>query len=905
MTHDSGKLTPGARIGAYLIDELIGAGGMGEVYRAHDTKLHRDVALKILPSAFASDQVRLARFEREAQILASLNHSNIAQIYGIEDSGDVRALVMELVPGETLAETLAGTGRSGRDDVASDPYARGGQQHPPTRNAGLPMARVLPIAHQIAGALQAAHDSGVIHRDLKPANIKVRDDGMVKVLDFGLAKALDPSPLDSPALLPEHAGAVTITSPETMTAHGAILGTVAYMAPEQARGKAVDKRADIWAFGVVLYEMSTGRRPFGGDEITDILTAVVRDQPDFGAVPPKLRRLVQRCLEKDPRRRLRDIGDAWELVDDVVGTGSSQPRTRERLWIAATAIFALTTIGALAWAWTVLQPKPSGKVELAIEAPGATVGSPSLSADGQFLAFPSGMYRPRLFIRTLDSRLVRALQGTEGARDGFWSPTDRSLGFVQEGKLKTIELPSGASRVLADSVADAGAWSTAGVILFTGRDGRLYRIADSGGEVAPVTELDKQREEAIHAFPVFLPDGRRFIYLAQSRSAAKSALYLASLDSPSRTHLVDALSSAAYSAGYLFYQRDGALFAQRLDNNGGRPLGTPTPMAERVYYNVSSGMGAFSVSRNGTLAYLPQGVSGLERSDVRLTWFDRSGNTLGTIGEPGTYGQIVLSRDDKRLATSRHGDTWTLELQTGIITRQTFDGPGDADHAWSPDGHTLARATANRILFLTPGSGQESSATRQLPPASYLDDWSPDGRFIVFHSDLARAAYVLPLTSAKKDQIQIDLTTRTGLAPDELHVSPDNHWVAYESDEAGGVDVYATSFPTSGALTRVSTRGGTNPRWRADGKELFFASEEGMMAVDVIPGGTLEFGAPRLLFRTPRGALLRGGVDDYAVTHDGRRFLMAIAPTTTAPSLIVVTNWTAALGTTSSSSSVR
>jgi predicted Ser/Thr protein kinase len=636
------SLDRGTKFGPYEIVEPIGAGGMGEVYRARDSRLKRDVALKVLPAAFTHDPERLARFTREAEILASLNHPNIAAIYGVEEG----ALVMELVEGETLAEVI--------------------------RRGPAPLDTALEYAGQIAAALDAAHEKGVVHRDLKPANVKVTPEGRVKVLDFGLASVVQGPASANTA---DSANSPTLTMRATQA--GVVLGTAAYMAPEQARGRPVDRRADIWAFGVILCEMLTGRPAFTGEDITEILASVVKDKPDLSSLPPKVRPLVERCLEKDPKKRLRDIGDAMSLIESTPGAAAaSRPASSRLAWALAAVVAA--AFAAISLVHFREKPPAAELVRFQIPLPGPVTifGLASVSPDGRRIAFSAlgRDGRSVLWVRTLDSLESRPLAATEGVQAPlFWSPDSRYIAFYVPGKLKKIEVSGGPPQTVCDApeMWRGGAWSRDGVIIFGagGLGQGLLRVSEAGGIASPLTKLDPSRREAAHGEPSFLPDGRHFVYLRGS-ILESSGIYVGSLDAKpeqqSTKRLLAIRGSAVYAPaadragvnsgmGHLLFVREGSLMAQAFDSRRQELAGDAVPIAE----NLSEiGLPRFSASTTGVLAYQTGGF-GL---NTRLSWFDRTGKILGTIGEPGPYNTVALSPDGTRVAFSRvsamYGSSW-------------------------------------------------------------------------------------------------------------------------------------------------------------------------------------------------------------------------------------------------------
>jgi len=869
-------LTAGSHCGPYEISAKIGAGGMGEVYRARDTKLDRDVALKILPEAFASDPERLARFEREAKILAALNHPHIAHIHGLEESDGVKALVMELVEGPTLADRIA--------------------------QGAIPLDDALPIARQIAEALEAAHEQGIIHRDLKPANIKVRSDGTVKVLDFGLAKALDP-----PAASRDVAQSPTITSP-AMTQAGMILGTAAYMSPEQVKGRTADMRADIWAFGVVLFEMLAGRRPFEGVEIADTLASILKSEPAWQGLPrdtpAAIQRLLRRCLQKDRHQRLQHIGDARVEIDDAqrapsaddVGGPVRSPRRERLLW--ASAVVSTAIIAAVGW-WAGNTPEaPEMRVE--INTPGS-VGSSSfaISPDATRIAFTAEGPRGRqLWIRSLDVTAPRPLQGTEGGEYPFWSPDSRSIGFFANNKLKRLEIDGGDPQSLANVVTPAGGtWNRDGTILYVpSENGGIFRVQATGGDPSAVTP-HRSPELAIRV-PHFLPDGRHFLfYVAQGGEPA--GVYIGELGSDAMRRILSADGPALFGSDQLWFVRESTLFAQRFNPSTQALSGPVIPVAN----NVSGGLFAapFSTSVAGAVAYR----EGAAQSSRQLVWFDRSGNALGTAGEPGgLLSNPSLSRDGRYVVVQRtlqaNIDLWVLDLQRNVFNKLT-DNPGvDSMPVWSPDGERVvfsgAANGATGLLTIMRIDGTAASKTLSLSPSEVkiACDWSADGQFILYKqiepasgtSDL----WVWPMsgegTPFKVVHTQSD--ERDG------QFSPDAKWVAYQSDHSGRPEIYLQAFPGPGPKVHVSINGGTQVRWRSNGKEIFYIGpDQRLMVVGMdLAAGAAGIGTPQPLFPTRLAAIRSISRQQYVVALDGQRFLInAAADASDPPSITLILNW--------------
>ena len=891
---------------------------MGEVYRARDTALNRDVALKVLPDLFAGDAERLARFTREAQTLAALNHPNIAHIHGLEASGSVRALVMELVEGEDLSQRIA--------------------------RGPVPVEEALPIARCIAEALEAAHEQGIIHRDLKPANIKLRADGVAKVLDFGLAKALDPTAGSGDAAVANLANSPTITSP-AMTMRGMILGTAAYMAPEQAKGKPVDKRADIWAFGCVLYEMLTGRRAFAGDDVSTTLAAVLLKDPEWRALPastpPRLRELLSRCLKKDPKARLRDIGEARVRIDDLLSGAPEDiaapviapaPAWRRLLpWFAVGALglaaMLMATVAALRPAG---EAPPAPPVQFTIAPPentsfggppgGGTGNAPHLavSPDGQHVVFVARAQSTfQLWLRPIATLAARAIPGSEGGAFPFWSPDSRFIGFFADGKLKKVAIAGGPPVTLCDAASGrGGSWSRDNIIVFspsgigTGHSG-LLRVSSGGGAPTAASTIDQSTGETHHRWPHFLPDGRHFLYTASTGTCcppSKPAMVrIGSLDPNEATiTLFEAESSATYASGHLVFARDETLMAQPFDPATRQPRGEAFPLAQNVATEGSRYVAA-SVSENGTLVYALGGAQGA----LQLTWFDRAGRALGTVGDAAPYLNISLSPDERRVAVSMatgsppNFDIWIIDLARNVPLRLTFDPQPEASPVWSPDGSQVAYESARseqtsiRHRLVNGAAGDEPLLEDSPLPGSRLQnttpsDWSGDGRFLAYTqrtSSTTSDVWVLPLFGDRKAFPLL----QTGFVEVSGAFSPDGRWIAYTTNEAGQPNVYVQPFPGAGGKYQVSKDGGGHPVWRADGKELFYLGPDAtLMAVPIDTTGQFDIGPAQALFLT--GAPRFNTSRVYAVTKDGKRFLVNARPQPASGTpLTVVLNWTAAI----------
>ncbi len=851
MPDDEGPaMAAGVELGPYRILGPLDAGGMGEVYRALDTRLHREVAVKVLPAALSGDPQRVARLEREARLLAALNHPHIATIHGLEVAGGLHAIVMELIDGPTLADRLAG--------------------------GPLPLDVTLAIARQIAAALEAAHEKGIIHRDLKPGNIKITAAGTVKVLDFGLAKALAPDPRD--ARMPAAGGPAT--------GEGVVTGTPAYMSPEQARGERVDSRTDVWAFGCVVYEMLTARKAFGRDTLAETLAAVLEREPDWerlpSNVPAGIRRMLRRCLEREARRRLHHIADARLEIEDAANdperrasdqvTASS--RRRERVLGISTAALALALAGVLG-AWFLRPPSETPEPRV-VEITTPRTSDPwsfAVSPDGRRLAFVADHEgQPALWVRALDAPGARALPGTEGARRPFWSPDSRSIGFFAASELKRIEARGGSVQTVTYLVAGTtGAWGPDGTILFSSTAApSLRRVNAAGGPVEAVTT--PAAESTGHRHPQFLPGGRQFLFFVGGPDAVRG-VHLGSLDSSEVRRLVASDTQGAYVApGWLLFVRQGTLLAQPFDLARRTLGGEPITVADSIAFEPITGTGAFSTSDAGVMAYRDG-----RPSVTRLSWFDRSGNPRGTVGSPEQAGlsNLRLSPDGRRVAAERtlknETDLWLLDSARQMPFTRGSDGSIARLPVWSPDG--------SRIAFESVRSGSVALSAKpstrdgdeeilfESPETKIPCDWSPDGKFLV---------YYVPDPKTGTDLWVLPLDTRVPFvfletAANELwgQFSPNGHWVAYQSNETGRYEIYVRPFPARGVAVPISTAGGVYPRWSRDGKELYFiAPDAKMMAVAIRANETtVEAGLPAALFQTRR---LGGGLNVIGRSHQYR-----------------------------------
>ncbi len=923
------RLLPGARLGPYEIVSAIGAGGMGEVFRARDTKLNRDVAIKVLPAAFADDPERLARFTREAQTLASLNHPNIATIYGIEEiassasSADLLAMTKGASPGDPIAMTKGGdegagvamatgaaahsAGATGASRALVMELVEGEDLSVHIARGPIPIAEALPIARQIAEALEAAHEQGIVHRDLKPANIKVRSDGTVKVLDFGLAKAMDGGSATNSAM------SQSPTMSRHMTEMGMIIGTAAYMSPEQAKGKTVDKRTDIWAFGVVLYEMLTGRRAFKGEDVSETLAAVLMTTLSMDALPPTtppaIVSLIRRCLARDPRNRLRDIGDArLVLVDDAyttnpAATGTIAPVASRLPWIVA-AVATLALLALAAWTFssravptesraivTTLLPPANG--EFAFTIPYAM---PAISPDGTRVVYgakdQSG--RQQLWLRQLDSPTARALPGTEDAATPFWAPDNRWVGFGQGNKLKKIDVQGGPPVAVADlpSALRGGSWNRQGVIVVGVMFGPILRVAPSGGGAVPIAGTDGRH-------PWFLPDGRHFLY----QNARQVRVVDLNEAGTSGKPIVETDSPAVYSEGHLLYLRGNTLMAQPFDAGRLETTGDAVSVADAIpTFTTGSRIPGFAVSPAGLLLYQSGGAG----TKSLLVWKDRQGKELGALPEARIISGMTLSPDGTRVALAQWdlgtptNDLWIYALDRGISTRFTSGPENDAAPVWSPDGTMLYFSSNPNSgaykIFRKPSNGTgKVELVLEDSSSVFPNSISPDGKLLLYRRDTH--AWVLPLTAAPGNRQAKPYELPEILHSRPVEFSPDGRFVVYES--VGEDEVYAAPFPGPGTRIQISRRGGSTPRWGKDGKEIFFANtDRTLMAVDVaVRNGTLQIGEPRALFGGIVTSTSTAGAGiTYDLSRDSQRVLVFDdGASATAQPLTLVQHWTALL----------
>lgn len=871
----------GKTLGHFRVGEQLGRGGMGEVYTADDLHLNRRVALKFLPEAFAGDPERMARFEREAKLLASLNHPNIAAIYGLEQAEGKRFLVLELVEGETLAQRID--------------------------KGPLPVDESLALCRQIAEGLEAAHENGVIHRDLKPANVMITGGDKVKILDFGLAKALsdETQRIDS-------SQSPTLT--EAMTRPGVILGTAAYMSPEQAKGKSVDKRTDIWAFGCILYECLTGRKVFEGETITETLASILKSDPYWQALPATtphtIRVLLHRCLQRDAGRRFRDAADVRIEIDEAGNTAATSTASRSLFPRAAWCIAAVCFTAALVFGYLYFRQAPAGVQSVVLEVNTPPTSEPSslaISPDGRSLAYVASTEgRQQLWLRRLDERIAIPLAGTEGATFPFWSPDSKSVGFFAAGKLKRIDIGAGGAVTLADAPDGAGGtWNRDGVIVFTPNIWLpLHRVPATGGDPVAVTRL-KAPDQISHNFPCFLPDGRHILYYAWGED---TGVHLASLDTGETKKLFHADSPAIFARpGYLLFLRQASLFAQPFDDRRGELAGDRFQVADPVGQHEVFNQGGFSVSETGVLAYRMADAA----SRSQLIWFDRSGKETGAIAEPGNSLNPELSPGEDQIAVDKatpgveSGNlVWLMEVARGVSRRFTHQTRNQLFPVWSPDASRIVFSTMREgrgavwDLHQMPsnGSGNAQALLEPSSAARFANDWSRDGRFLLYtavETRTGRDLWVLPMSGGEREPFPF---MATSAEEQNGQFSPDARWIAYQSDESGRFEIYAQSFPASGARVAVSTSGGMQPRWHPGGNELMYIAPDGMlMAAPLhISGNTLSAGAPVTLFpsRIQRGGFMDIMRIQYALSRDGKRILVNTSTENSAPAPIIIeTQW--------------
>jgi serine/threonine protein kinase/Tol biopolymer transport system component len=862
-------LTPGAKLGPYEIIAPIGAGGMGEVYRARDTRLGRDVALKILPESFAGQGDRLRRFEQEARAVATLNHPNILAIHDIGEQSGTPFIVSELLEGESLRDVLD------RGAVAQ--------------------RKTIEYGVQVAHGLAAAHEKGIVHRDLKPENVFVTKDGRIKILDFGLAKLAQ-----SPGSTPNEA---TMTM-GSHTAVGVVMGTASYMAPEQVRGESVDPRTDIFAFGAVLYEMLSGVRAFRRETAAETMTAVLKEDPPEISGPVRvvssaLERIVRRCLEKNPEQRFQSARDLSFALSALSGTetstahGLSGTHRRPPLLLWLSTALALVAVAAVTW-FVARRPVPTTRMEFALAVPDEmSISHMALSRDGSMLVFVTpeeSSALPMLYVQRVGSPDVKALPGTQGASYPFWSPDGAYVAFFANGKLQKMALSGGTPQALATALAGrGGSWGSKGIIIYApDSQSPLQRINADGSGLASVTQGIRTTNDQSHRWPVFLLDGDHFLFwggnFSNLRDDRSSGIYLTSLAGKERKLVLLCHSSFGYDAHNLFYADDERqLVSIAFDPSSGKASGSPTVVASAVGFQPSTYWSAFAVTQNGTLIYNTR----VGAAQSLLTWMDRTGKELGHIGDVAVMANPTLSPDGSRVAVdisdekANNVDIW-IESTTGARnSRFTFDPAEEVDGVWSRDGKMLAYRIADSEgpgLVLKPANGLERERRGYNIPKTSMDDlvpnsWSLDDRQILFTRQGASGEH-LELVSVAGGGPKRFLPN--GGSESNGQISPDGKWVAYASDESGDWEIYVTSFPAAAGKWQVSRGGGTEPRWRGDGKEIFYIGPNGMLtAVSVDASGDFVTSTPAPLFQI-RGRAPISSTDafTYDVAKDGKRFLV-------------------------------
>jgi Tol biopolymer transport system component/tRNA A-37 threonylcarbamoyl transferase component Bud32 len=884
-------LEPGQSLLHYRLIDKIGEGGMGVVWSAEDSVLKRTVAVKFLPQDVAESAERLARFQREAQLLASLNHPNIAAVYGLHEADKHRFIAMEMISGEDLAQRLA--------------------------RGPIPVDEALAMGQSIARALEAAHESGVIHRDLKPANIKLTDDGNIKVLDFGLAKALDNASDSGTASM-----SPTLTTPATLA--GTILGTAAYMSPEQAKGKPADRRVDIWAFGCVLFEMLTGARPFKGDGISETLASVIMGAPAMEQLPerlpPGILRLVNRCLEKDPQRRLRDIGEARFLIEETLagraegtaaepeaGASSSLRGVPVILTAGIALAAAILAAGVIIFTGSWFAPTTRRPVRFHAEVPagvtlrpiGAVAGPVSVSPNGRhvvFGGFTEDGSNP-LFVRSLDNLEARPISGTNGGSRPFWSHDSRMVAFFANNKLRKVDLAGGPPLTLCDAPnGRGGTWNSEDIIVFAPEsESGLHRVAAAGGESMPITVLDEALGEETHRYPHFLPDGRRFIYLARIPATgdepARTTLYAGSLDNDQRQSILRAESQGYFDSGHLLFLRESTLMAQPFDPDRLKTTGDPFPIAENVQLDTRFSRGSFSAG-SGVVAF----HSGASREEAIFQWVNRDGQVEGTVGNDAAQSGPQIAPDGGRVAfnlidpETGNWDVWVHEIDRNVQTRLTFGDKVDASPKWSPDGKMIvyaSDASGDFDLYMKSASGTgKETLVLDTEDMAFASGWTPDGRQILFgHRGEQTNGWDVAMVDLETGEQRPLLSTTFDEGSPRL--SPDGRWLAYVSDESGRDEIYVAPFPSLDGKWQISRDGGNEPVWPPSGDELYYLLNPGtIMAAEIsVREESLAPGSARPLFDATFSRELGSS---YTISPDGQRFLLNVIPDGDATSHVTV-----------------
>ena len=893
----------GTTLSHFKITAKLGEGGMGEVYRAEDTKLGRDVAIKVLPEAVASDPERLARFEREAKVLASLNHANIAAIYSFESSERAGASPAPTQDGSEPGTTDVGEGLAPSLHFLVMELVEGEDLKEQLERGALSYEAAQPIAVQIAEALEAAHEKGIIHRDLKPANIKVTPDGQVKVLDFGLAKALDPQDLKTPG---PQSLSLSPTLTAQMTQAGVLMGTVAYMSPEQARGQEVDKQADIWAYGVVLFEMLTGRTAFPGDTVTDVMAAVVTQEPDWNTLPPgtpwHVTEVLRLCLAKDPRQRVHDIADSrLMLTSSAAPMTETSPVAEAKTWRRFLPWSVAAALAVIAAGLAILprsQEAPPGAVQrLSITLPAAAGLAANevivLSPDGGKLVmvgYENGARK--LLLRRLGSGEIEPIPETEGVDNPFFSPDGASIGFTRDKEMLTMSLETGRATTIAKATWGGGSWGLDNTIVYTPYyTSGLHRIPAAGGDPEELTAPDLEAGELGHFWPQHLPGGSVVLFTAFSVPLTRSSIDAYDLESGTAKTLVEDGVWGRYSpTGHLLFIRDHTLMAVRLDLQKVEIAGAPVPILTDIIPDIGQGDAPLSFAANGTLAYVPGAVMHPPR---QLAWVDQNGNET-PIGEAQRYGHPRISPDGARIAVTirdQSWDLWALELDRGTLSRLSFEPATQFGAQWMPDGERIVYGQDDPPYNLYRRTADGTSRPELLvesPLDKEARSISPDGKFLFFSVSGSEAGYDLWLLPLEGNG-QPEPWLATPFNEDFGAFSPDGNWVAYQSDETGKNEVYVNRFPDGGRKLQVSIDGGSRPLWSRDGRELYFRAGHRVIAVEVTAGDRMTASRPRELFSG--SYMVTTNRQNYDVAADGR-FVMIKTPDEDWPREInVVLNW--------------